>query len=406
MDAVGKTDVQEYTSNGNFSHTSKSCSVSIPVSSNELNSNNENDGGLHEWAKIKIFLRKLFRFEVMSPHDKYVEHLNRFVLASCILAIFIDPLFFYLLSAKKEYKCIVINWPIAIVLMVSRSITDLIYFLRMLMEFRIGFISPESRVVGTGDLVDGPIKIMLRYLSGFFFLDLLIVLPVPQIIVLFIQPNGLSSPGARNAKFLLQTVTLIQYAPRLYRFLPVLAGQSPSGFIFESTWANFVINFLAYVLAGHVIGSCWYMLGLLRVNKCLEGVCRNSTFADCKKFIDCGRGTNYGSLEGYPEWNVWKQDENLNACFSEDGTFNYGIYKTAVNLITENSLMRKYVYSSFWGLQQISTLGGNQIPSYYEGEVFFSMGIIGLGLLTFSPSYWKHAELSSRSWTQTARKVP
>lgn len=51
-------------------------------------------------------------------------------------------------------------------------------------------------------------------------------------IVLFVQPNGLSSPGAGYAKFLLQIFILIQYVPsRLYRFLPLLAGQSSSGFI-------------------------------------------------------------------------------------------------------------------------------------------------------------------------------
>lgn len=50
-------------------------------------------------------------------------------------------------------------------------------------------------------------------------------------IVLFVQPNGLSSPGTGYAKFVLQIVILIQYVPRLYRFLPLLAGQSSSGFI-------------------------------------------------------------------------------------------------------------------------------------------------------------------------------
>lgn len=35
-------------------------------------------------------------------------------------------------------------------------------------------------------------------------------------------------------------------------------------------------------------------------------------------------------------------------------------------------------------MQQISTLAGNQVPSYYEWEVLFTMGIIGLGLLLFA----------------------
>ncbi|KAL4578826.1 hypothetical protein LXL04_014957 [Taraxacum kok-saghyz] len=328
MDTVGEDDVHEYTPKVKSSYRSKSVSISIPVSSSELNSG-----------------------EVLLP--------------------------------SEDYKCVVINWTMATILVASRSITDFIYFLRMLIEFRLAYISPESRVVGAGDLVKRPKLIASHYLSGFFFLDLLIVLPIPQMIVLFIQPNGHASLVGSYAKFLLQTVILVQYAPRLYRFLPLLAGQSPSGFMFEAAWANFVINLLTFVLAGHVIGSIWYMLGLLRVNRCFRDVCRNSTIADCRRFIDCGRGTDYGGFEGNPEWNVWKQDENSSACFTGDG-FNYGIYMTAVNLTTENSFITRYVYSSFWGLQQISTLGGNQTPSYFVGEVLFTMGVIGLGLLLFA----------------------
>jgi hypothetical protein len=34
--------------------------------------------------------------------------------------------------------------------------------------------------------------------------------------------------------------------------------------------------------------------------------------------------------------------------------------------------------------QQISTLAGNLVPSYFEGEVLFTMAIVGLGLLLFA----------------------
>lgn len=78
---------------------------------------------------------------------------------------------------------------------------------------------------------------------------------------MLILPVTLGS-GANYAKNLLRAAVLVQYIPRLYRFLPMLAGQSPSGFIFESAWANFIINLLTFVLAGHVVGSCWYLFGL------------------------------------------------------------------------------------------------------------------------------------------------
>lgn len=50
-----------------------------------------------------------------------------------------------------------------------------------LLQFRLAYISPESRVVGAGDLVDDPKKIVVHYLKGYFILDLFVVLPLPQV---------------------------------------------------------------------------------------------------------------------------------------------------------------------------------------------------------------------------------
>jgi len=51
----------------------------------------------------------------------------------------------------------------------------------------LAYVSPESTVVGAGDLVDHPKKIALNYLKGYFFIDLFVVLPLPQV-------NFLTSP--------------------------------------------------------------------------------------------------------------------------------------------------------------------------------------------------------------------
>ena len=57
-------------------------------------------------------------------------------------------------------------------------------------------------------------------------------------------------------------IFLFQYIPKLYRLLPLIAGQTPTGFIFESAWSNFIINLLTFILAGHAVGSFWYLAGL------------------------------------------------------------------------------------------------------------------------------------------------
>ncbi|CAI9767400.1 unnamed protein product [Fraxinus pennsylvanica] len=339
-------------------------------------------GDAKGWTKrMYSFLRRYIP-GVMNPHTKVVQQWNKFFLISCLFAVFLDPLFFFLLAVLQDKKCIVLNGRLTTTVVVLRSMTDFIYLLHMLLQFRLAYVAPESRVVGAGDLVDDPDKIALNYLSGYFIIDFFIVLPLPQIIILLILPKSMASSGANYAKNMLRVAILVQYIPRLYRFSPLLVGQSPTGLIFESAWANFVINLLTFVLAGHVVGSCWYLFGLQRVNQCLRDACRSSNIPGCREFIDCGRGHELNDYNNSTR-EQWKSNINATACFWED-SFPYGIYTHAVNLTTKQSATTRYVYSLFWGFQQISTLAGNQVPSYFEWEVLFTMAIIGMGLLLFA----------------------
>ncbi|PKA49601.1 putative cyclic nucleotide-gated ion channel 20, chloroplastic [Apostasia shenzhenica] len=341
-------------------------------------------GDAEGWARRPIVFLNSY-FPIMNPHTKVVQQWNKFFVISCLVAIFVDPLFFFLLSArqsidvhleheksmlncislwsigfldsaiKKEHKCLDFNWSLATGIAVVRSFTDFIYFLHMLLQtfaqFRLAYVAPESRVVGAGDLVDDPKKIAMHYLRGYFLLDLFVVLPLPQVMILVVIPKYIGASSANYAKNLLRATVLLQYGPRIIRFLPLLAGQSASGFIFESAWANFVINLLMFVLAGHVAGSCWYLFGLQRVNQCLKEACFHSQVPSCQSFIDCGRGIFKRGSDSQAGWSDWTQNSNATNCFSKDGDFNYGIYGQAVNLAAKDSVVTRYVYSLFWGFQ-------------------------------------------------------
>lgn len=321
---------------------------------------------------------------VINPHARVVQQWNKFFVISCLIAIFVDPLFFLVLSVQQNNKCIVIDWPMTKALVVFRSLTDFIYVLHILLQFRLAYVAPESRVVGAGELVDHPRKIALNYLQGYFFIDLFVVLPLPQVLILMVLPYHLGSSGANYAKNLLRAAILVQYMPRLYRFLPLFAGQSPSGFVFESAWANFIINLLTFVLSGHVVGSGWYLFGLQRVNQCLRNACHSAGSDIFCKYIDCGHGDDRVNSSD-PDVRIWITNTNASNCFDGgNGNFDYGIYSKAVNLTTEGSMITRYIYSLFWGFQQISTLAGNQTPSFFVWEVLFTMAIIGLGLLLFA----------------------
>jgi hypothetical protein len=66
-------------------------------------------------------------------------------------------------------------------------------------QFRLAFVAPDSTVVGAGELVDDPKKIALNYIRGFFFVDLFVVLPLPQVralsVFLFPLSTLYSSPS-------------------------------------------------------------------------------------------------------------------------------------------------------------------------------------------------------------------
>ncbi|XP_027359099.1 probable cyclic nucleotide-gated ion channel 20, chloroplastic [Abrus precatorius] len=342
------------------------------------------------YGDAKGFGRKFISFcssfvpGVMNPHTKVVQQWNKFLAIFSLVAIFVDPLFLFLIYVQKDDKCIVINWNMTRTLVLLRSINDFVYFLNILLQFRLAYVSPESRVVGAGDLVDHPKKIAVHYLQGYFLIDLFVVFPLPQIMILLVLPRHLGLSGANYAKNLLRAAILVQYIPRLFRFLPLLIGQSPTGFIFESAWANFIINLLIFMLASHVVGSCWYLFGLQRVNQCLRDACRNSPIARCMTLIDCGHG-HTGNNESDKALALWSKNADAIACLNPSpGGFHYGIYANAVPLTTETNVVNKYVYSLFWGFQQISTLAGNLTPSYFGWEVLFTMAIIGLGLLLFA----------------------
>ncbi|KAK6148242.1 hypothetical protein DH2020_019154 [Rehmannia glutinosa] len=307
---------------------------------------------------------------VMNPHAKIVQQWNKFFVISCLFAVFLDPLFFFLLSVQK-------------VAILSWNCFEAIVGIFELCHYQLAYVAPESRVMGAGDLVDDPKKIARNYLLGYFILDFFVVLPLPQIIILLILPDSMGATGANYAKNILRAAILVQYVPRLYRFLPLLAGQSPTGFVFESAWSNFVINLLTFVLASHVVGSCWYLFGLQRVNQCLRDACHKSKITRCMEFIDCGHGDDFVEFQKDPTWDQWQNNNNATACFGQNG-FAYGIYENAVELTTKQNLVTRYVYSLFWGFQQISTLAGNQVPSYFLWEVLFTMAIIGVGLLLFA----------------------
>lgn len=123
-----------------------------------------------------------FRKKVLDPQGPFLQKWNKIFVLSCVVAVSVDPLFFYIPVINRTTQCVKLDSNLAITASVLRSFTDIFYILHIIFQFRTGFIAPPSRVFGRGVLVEDLSAIARRYILSYFFVDVLAVLPLPQVL--------------------------------------------------------------------------------------------------------------------------------------------------------------------------------------------------------------------------------
>ncbi|GJV95956.1 cyclic nucleotide-gated ion channel 1 [Tanacetum coccineum] len=120
--------------------------------------------------------------KTLNPQGKFLQKWNKIFVLSCVIAVSVDPLFFYIPIVKDVKKCLDLDNKLQITASVLRSFTDIFYIVHIIFQFRTGFIAPSSRVFGRGVLVEDAWEIAKRYMSSYFLVDILAVLPLlPQV---------------------------------------------------------------------------------------------------------------------------------------------------------------------------------------------------------------------------------
>ncbi|KAL5206676.1 hypothetical protein ABZP36_034885 [Zizania latifolia] len=192
--------------------------------------------------------------KIFDPQDAFLVRMNRLFVMACILSVAIDPLFFYLpaVTATDSNTCIGFDRCLATGATAVRSAVDAFYLARIALQFRTAYIAPSSRVFGRGELVIDKAAIARRYLHRFFLVDLLSVLPLPQIPIwnFLHRPKGADLLPTKNA---LLFIVLVQYIPRLVRFYPITSElKRTTGVFAETAFAGAAYYLLLYMLASHV----------------------------------------------------------------------------------------------------------------------------------------------------------
>ncbi|XP_020681639.1 cyclic nucleotide-gated ion channel 17 [Dendrobium catenatum] len=323
----------------------------------------------------------------LDPGSDIMVKWNRIFLITSLVALFIDPLYFYLPSIHNgdSLSCVKkMDWGLCVAVTVFRSLADIVYVFHIVIKFRTAFIAPSSRVFGRGELVNDHKQIAKRYLKSDFFIDLAAALPLPQIVVWSVIPVVKHSNPQHNNNTL-ALIILFQYIPRLYLIFP-LSYQiiKATGVVTKTAWAGAAYNLLLYMIASHVIGAAYYLLTIDRQTTCwkLECAKENGTIgAKCHmKFLDCDFSSDIdqkwaNSTAVFANCNA--SDDNIN--------FNFGIYENALTTgAVATDFVRKYFYSLWWGLQNLSTFGQGLISSTFIGETSFCILIAILGLVLFA----------------------
>ncbi|KAK1560580.1 hypothetical protein Q3G72_028279 [Acer saccharum] len=280
------------------------------------------------------------RKKILDPQGAFLQWWNKIFILSCVLAVSIDPLFFYIPIVDATKKCLDLDKTLQTTACVLRTLIDAFYILHIIFQFRTGFIAPSSRVFGRGELVDDPWIIAKRYLSSYFIVDILAILPLPQLVVLVIIPR-------------------------------------------VKAWAGAALNLSLYMLASHVIGAFWFLFSVEQQDSCWHEACKKQGNACVPEHLYCeGRppSANYSFLNSSCPFT---SPDEIN---SSSSVFNFGIFIDVLQsgVAEKRDFPKKFFYCFWWGLRNLSSLGQNLKTSTYVWEIVFAIAISIGGLVLFA----------------------
>ncbi|XP_044472811.1 cyclic nucleotide-gated ion channel 4-like [Mangifera indica] len=368
--------------------------------------------------------------QVLDPRAKWVQEWNRVFLLVCATGLFVDPLFFYALSISDTCMCLFLDGWFAITVTALRCMTDVLHLWNMWLQLKMA-----KRTYGVGAAAttssttiqrQNSRSVALRYLKakkGFIF-DLFVILPLPQVALWVAIPALLEKGSITTVMTVFLIMFLFQYLPKIYHSVCLLRRmQNLSGYIFGTIWWGIVLNMIAYFVASHAAGACWYLLGLQRSAKCLTDQCRITNGCDLR-LLRCKNSIYYGTTSNMVRDKArltWAENGKARfKCIDSPNNYDYGAYKWTVQLVTNDSRLEKILFPIFWGLMTLSTFGNLESTTEWL-EVVFNIIVLTSGLLlvtmlignikvflhaTTSKKQAMHLKMRNIEWWMRKRHLP
>ncbi|GLT77012.1 hypothetical protein SLA2020_486380 [Shorea laevis] len=325
--------------------------------------------------------------KILDPRGSFLQNCNKIYLLFCIIAVALDALFFYIpvVVNDKTRKCLNLDKRLGIIACVLRTFMDAFHIIHMIFEFRTGFIAASSRVFGIGELIADPRTIAKRYLFTYFIIDVLAILPLPQLVILLI-PSLKDQPVAFVTKESLKYVILCQYVPRIVRIVPLSMKVTITlSTLTENARAVVAFNLFNCMLASHLLGAIWYLISVERQERCWRDVAikygHNRGLLYCNDDKDPRRADYSSNPDLLPLLNAYcpliNPDDITNST-----VFNFGIFTDALQseMVETKDFPKKFFYCFWWGLRHLSSLGQNLKTSNFVGEIILAVSVSIAGL--------------------------
>ncbi|XP_041011467.1 cyclic nucleotide-gated ion channel 1-like [Juglans microcarpa x Juglans regia] len=207
-----------------------------------------NNNGLNSEEK------KTTKMKILHPHGQPLRVWSWIFVVSCVIAVsVVDPLFFYVPVIDRDEKCLALDTRLKSIAICLRAFTDVIYFVNIILQFVCPYIEEGARKVGRIKFVTSPSPIAKRYmLSWRFLIDILAILPLPQVLlpIIFTEMRGARYLDMRKV---LTGIVLVQYVPRVMRiYISWRKLVRTANIVARIIWLKAAFNFFLYILASHL----------------------------------------------------------------------------------------------------------------------------------------------------------
>ena len=119
--------------------------------------------------------------KILHRQDLIQQRWNKMLLVQCVVALSLDPLFCYTLVVNDEKKCLGLDRTLGAIATVLRFVVDSFYLFYIIYQFRASVVTLSSHSSTESEMAPHTRARACRYLLMYFIIDILVILPLPQV---------------------------------------------------------------------------------------------------------------------------------------------------------------------------------------------------------------------------------